>query len=162
MTTKDLYKYNLKNAYSGMQGIISIICAALVVFVFIWKFDSLTVMYKVLFIVLALAFLIYIPVSLYLRSKQVMARSDVFKEPLTFILEDEQLRIESALASEDDQTILPWADVFKVTKSNSQILIYTNRISAFIIPREQVKDIEPQLIEILKSKVDSYKLRSFK
>ena len=62
MTAKDLYKYNLRNAYTGMQGILSILFAILVIFVFIWKFDALTLVYKLLFIALAVAFLVYIPI----------------------------------------------------------------------------------------------------
>lgn len=159
MTTKDLYKYNLKNAYSGMQGILSILFAILVIVVFVWKFDLLTTVYKVLFIALAVAFLVYIPISLYLRTKQVMASTPVFKEPLTFIMEDEQIRIESPVEVEGAEGILPWEDIFRVSKTKSQILIYTNRVSAYIIPRDQIKEIEPQLIEIIKSKVEDFKLR---
>ena len=162
MTAKDLYKYNLRNAYTGMQGILSILFAILVIFVFIWKFDALTLVYKLLFIALAVAFLVYIPISLYLRTKQVMANTPVFKEPLTFIMEDEQMRIESPVEVEDSQGVLPWEDVYRVTKTGSQILIYTNRISAYIIPRDQITDVEPQLIEILKSKVEDFKLRGIK
>lgn len=162
MTTKDLYKYNLRNAYTGMQGILSILFAVLVVFVFIWKFDSLTLVYKLLFIALAIAFLVYIPVSLYIRTKQVMATTDVFKEPLTFIMEDEQIRIESPVEVEDAQSVLPWEDVYRVTKTGSQILIYTNRVSAYIIPRDQIAEVEPKLIEIIKAKIEDFKLRGVK
>ncbi len=161
MTTKDLYKYNLRNAYSGMQGILSIICAALVVFVFIWKFDSLSLVYKVLFIALAIAFLLYIPIALYLRSKQVIAKSDVFREPLTFIFSDEEINIQSPVATEEDETLLPWADIYKVVKTKSLILIYTNRVSAYIIPLEQITDKEKEIIDALKSKVEGFKLRGF-
>lgn len=162
MTTRDLYKYNLRNAYTGMQGILSILFAILVVFVFIWKIDSLTLVYKILFIALAVAFLVYIPVSLYLRTKQVMANTPVFKEPLTFTMEDELIRIESPVEVDDAQSVLPWEDVYRVTKTGSQILIYTNRVSAYIIPRDQITDIEPQLIDILKARVEDFKLRGVK
>ena len=162
MTAKDLYKYNLRNAYTGMQGILSILFAILVIFVFVWKFDALTLVYKLLFIALAVAFLVYIPISLYLRTKQVMANTPEFKEPLTFIFEDEQIRIESPVEVEGAQSVLPWEDVYRVTKTSSQILIYTNRVSAYIIPRDQITDVEPQLIEILKAKVEDFKLRGIK
>lgn len=159
MTTKDLYKYNMRNAYTSMQGILSIICSALVVFVFIWKFDSLTLLYKALFVVLAFAFLAYIPISLYIRSKQIVATTDVFKEPLTFIFEDEAINLKSPVATEDDETILPWEDIYRVVRTKSLILIYTNRVSAYIIPREQIADKEEEIITTLKDKVDSFKLR---
>lgn len=159
MTTKDLYKYNMRNAYTSMQGILSIICSALVVFVFIWKFDSLTLLYKALFVVLAIAFLAYIPISLYIRSKQIVATTDVFKEPLTFIFEDEAINLKSPVATEDDETILPWEDIYRVVRTKSLILIYTNRVSAYIIPREQIADKEEEIITTLKDKVDSFKLR---
>ena len=63
---------------------------------------------------------------------------------------------------EGAQGVLPWEDVYRVTKTSSQILIYTNRVSAYIIPRDQIADVEPQLIEILKSKVEDFKLRGIK
>ena len=159
MTTKDLYKYNMRNAYTSMQGILSIICSALVVFVFIWKFESLSMVYKALFVVLAIAFLAYIPISLYIRSKQIVATTDVFKEPLTFIFDEEAINIKSPVATEDDETVLPWEDIYKVVKTKSLLLIYTNRVSAYIIPREQIVDKEKEIIDVLKDKVDAFKLR---
>lgn len=159
ITAKDLYKYNMRNAYTSMQGILSIICAALVVFVFIWKFDSLTLVYKILFIVLAVAFLVYIPIALYLKSKQIIAKSDVFKEPLTYVMTEDGIEIKSPVATDEDEVILPWADIFKVSRTKTQLLIYTNRVSAYIIPRDQITDIEPEIIEALKDKVDSFKMR---
>ena len=61
ISAKDLYRFNMRNAYTSIQGILSIICAALVAFVFIWKFDKLSAPYMVLFVILFVLFLVYIP-----------------------------------------------------------------------------------------------------
>ena len=161
VTAKDLYRYNMRNAYTSFQGILSIICAALVVFVFVWKFDALNVPYIILFIVLALAFLLYIPISLWIRSNQIVKTSDVFKEPLTFVFGDESIAVTSPIMTEADEVNLPYNDVFRVTKTSKDILIYTNRVSAYIIPREQVTALESQLLEMLKSKVEDFKIKGF-
>ncbi len=158
VTAKDLYRYNMRNAYTSMQGVLSIICSALVVFVFIWKFEKLSVPYMILFIVLALAFLLYIPVSLWFRSNQIVKESAVFKSALTFTFTDEFIKVTSP-AAEEEQVELPYSDIFKVAKTGKYILIYTNRVSAYILPKSQV-DAE-KLTDLFKEKVEDYKLRGF-
>ena len=161
MSGMDLYSFNMKNAYSGMQGILSIVCAALVVFVLVWKFEKLNTMYVILFIVLALAFLLYIPISLWFRSMQVVKTNEIFKEPLTYTFDEENITVTSPVMTEDEHVVLPYSDVFRVTKTRKHILIYTNRISAYIIPRAQVGDTEQDVLNVLKEHVDSFKLKGF-
>lgn len=156
LTAKDLYRFNMRNAYTSTQGILSIICAALVVFVFIWRFDRLTVPYMILFIILAIVFIIYIPVSLWLRSNQVFKNNEIFKEPLTYSFTDEDITVTSPSAQEEEAH-LRYDDIYKVVVTKGYILIYTNRISAYIIPRGF--DDETKVMDFLTDKVDNYKLR---
>ena len=157
----DFFRYNMRNAYTSMQGILSIVFAALVIFVFIWKFDRLTVPYMILFILLAVAFLVYIPISLWLRSNQLIKTSDIFKEPLTLTFTDEAIIVTSPVMTEEENTSFTYEDIFKVAKTKNYILLYTNRISAYIIPRGQLADKEAELEGIIKDKVDDFKLRGF-
>ncbi len=161
ISAKDLYRFNMRNAYTSMQGILSIICAALVAFVFIWKFDKLSGPYLVLFVILFLLFLVYVPASLWMKSKQIVKKSDVFKEPLGYSFGEEGILITSSTVPDDENVMLPWEDIFKVIKNKNYILIYTNRISAYIIPREQIADKEEEISEALISKVEDFKLKGF-
>ena len=162
LTAKDLYRFNMRNAYTSMQGILSIVFAALVMFVFVWKFDTLSTPYKILFIALAILFLVYIPVSLWLRSKQISAKSDVFKEPLKFIFGDEIIRVETTAGDDEDSAEFGYSEIFKVVRNKNYILIYTNRVSAYIIPRRLIVNEEESLTSILRDKVDDFKLRGLK
>ena len=160
-TAKDFFKYNMRNAYTSMQGILSIVFAALVVFVLIWKFEKLNVPYIILFIVLAIAFLVYIPISLWLRSKQLVKENEVFSKPLTLTFTDENISVASPVMMEEENVTFTYADIYKAVKSKNYLLIYTNRISAYIIPRVQLADTESELENILRNKVDGFKLRGF-
>ncbi len=42
----------------------------------------------------------------------------------------------------DTKAILPWENVFKAVSTKDQLLIYSNKINAYILPLTQVKDYE--------------------
>lgn len=158
MTANDMFKFNLKNAYKSLQGVMSIIGAALIIFVLIWKFEVITPLYVFLFILLAVLFLVYIPATLFLKSKQAVVNNKVFTEPLQFDVDEEKIVVTAIALPEEEAAVLPWNKVFSVRISKTQILIYSNRKNAYIIPRSQIEDVEEQLINMIRNNVEGFKL----
>lgn len=155
LTVKDMYRFSMYHSYSGIQGITSIVIAVLAFFVAGRTYGSVETMYTVLYVVFGVLFLTYMPVHLYLRAKQQILTSEVFKNPLHF-----QVTGEKITSSQNGQTAdLPWEQIYKVVETKSNILVYSSRINAFVLPKSQLQDAYGPLREIMREKLPGYRLK---
>ncbi|QFJ54697.1 YcxB family protein [Pseudobutyrivibrio xylanivorans] len=153
---EDLYRFNLHHAYTSSQGIISVVLFILLIAVWILRFPQLSLIYKVLYPVIATVFLLYIPMSLKLRVKTQM-QQEVFQYPLTYELVDTGIKVSSP--STEEPAELPWEYVYKISTWKDYLLIYSNRVNAYIIPRKDIKDVYEPIIDYIKNHVEDYKLQ---
>ena len=155
ISEKDLYRFNIYHAYTSSQGIFSIIVAVLFMATAIMRWSDLSDLYKVMYPLVAILFLLYIPMSLRLKAKNQILQP-VFAEALTYKFTDEGLVVSSPTA--EDEATLPWEYIYKVVAVNNCIYIFSNRVNAYIIPKEFFGDKYDVAIDFMKSHVDDYKL----
>ena len=153
---EDLYSYNIFHAYHSSQGIISIILFVLLVAVWILRFTTLSIAYRVLYPIVAVIFLLYIPLTLRARVK-VQMKQDVFMYPLTYELKEDGLWISSQTA--DEPAELPWEYIYKIATWKGYLLIYSNRVNAYIIPIKDIQSEYSNIIDFIKLHVEDYKLQ---
>jgi hypothetical protein len=55
--------------------------------------------------------------------------------------------------------MLGWKEIYKMISTKSQVLIYSNRVNAYIIPREQLGDQYEDLKAIAKEQLEKYRFR---
>ena len=152
---EDLYRYNLHHAYTSMQGIFSILISALLLVTWALQFEKLSSVYVVLYPVIAILFLCYIPANLKLKSKQQMSQ-EVFKHPLDYELCDTCIRVSSITCEEESE--LPLEYIYKVVVWKEYLLIYTNRVNAYIVPQKDISGIYDSVKEYFKNHLEDYKL----
>ena len=153
---EDLYKYNLYHTYTSNQGILSVILFVLLIAVWILRFQQLTLVYRVMYPAVAVVFLLYIPMSLKLRVKNQMLQ-EVFQHPLTYELTETGIVISSPTT--DEPAELPWEYVYKISNWKDYLLIYSNRVNAYIIPMSDIEDQYTDIKEFVKNHVEDYKLQ---
>ena len=88
---------------------------------------------------------VYLPVTLWMRSAQVAALSPAFKEPLHYRLDDEGLTISQG---ENEETI-KWDNCVKAVSTTRSVLVFTSRTTATIFPRKQLGDKIPPVIQCI-------------
>lgn len=54
---------------------------------------------------------------------------------------------------------LPWEQIYKVVETKSNILVYSSRINAFVLPKDQMGGEYDNFRGILKEKLPSYRLK---
>jgi hypothetical protein len=54
---------------------------------------------------------------------------------------------------------MPWEAVYKAVSTKRQILIYSTRINAYIIPREQIGDQYDAFVELAGKMLEPYRMR---
>lgn len=155
VTEQDLYKFNIHHAYTSRQGIFSILVAVLILATWIMRFETLSQVYMILYPVVAMLFLFYIPFNLKLRAKQ-QSLQDVFSHPLNYNLSDSGIKITSPVA--DEPVDLPWEYIYKIVTWKQYLLVYTNRVNAYIIPKADIESSYDSVVTIIKNNVEDYKL----
>ena len=134
----DLYDYNLKYTYSQFINILAEIIGVLAVAYGIYSAN-----YPLA--VIGAVVVVYLPITLWMRSAQVAALSPAFKEPLHYRLDDEGLTISQG---ENEETI-KWEDCVKAVSTTRSVLVFTSRTTATIFPRKQLGDKIPLVIQCI-------------
>ena len=153
---QDLYRFNLFHTYTSTQGILSVALFVLLIAVWIMRFSVLSPIYRLFYPLVAIIFLVYIPGSLKLRVKNQMTQ-EVFQHPLTYELTESGIIVSSPASQEPAE--LPWEYIYKVSTWKEYLLIYSNRVNAYIIPKEDIKDVYSPAIDYIKKHVEDYKLQ---
>ncbi len=156
ISERDLYRFNLHHIYTSSQGIISVALFVLLIAVWIMRFSVLSTIYKIFYPLVAVIFLLYIPFSLKMRAK-AQVQQEVFRHPLTYEFADSGIIITSPASEEPAE--LPWEYIYKISTWKDYLLIYSNRINAYIIPLEDIKNNYDGIVSFIKTKVEDYKLQ---
>lgn len=156
LTSDDMYRFNLYHAYSSLQGILSIVVGIFIIGVIIFSGQFEGFVAAAPYVALALVFLFYIPVTLRFRSKRQIMMSDVLKDVLHYELTEEGVQVTSAVQSES--ATLPWKDVYKAVTTKHNLLVYSNRVNAYVIPKAQIEEVLPQVYDAFEKHCEDYRL----
>ena len=130
MTWKEIYKFTMYHTYHSFAGILGVILSVMALMNLIISFDKLSDQSKTIMTIVAAWFLIFEPLRMLVRSKSQMKLSKAYKKPLNYIVNEDGITVSQ---DEESQTI-EWKQLFKVVETNSQFLVYSNRINSFIFP----------------------------
>lgn len=156
LSDKDMYRFNMYHAYTSTQGILSIVVAIVILLVTYVCRDRLGTQNIVIYLAFAAIFLFYMPVSLKMRSKRQIALSDVLQGVLTYELTEEGVVV--ATDTSDETATLPWDMIYKVVTNKHQLLIYSNRVNAYVVPLECIADQKDAVYGVFRDKVEDYRL----
>ena len=156
LETKDLYLFNMGQAYKGLQGIISIVIPAMIFVYTVYNRDNVSIGTSILNIGIGILLLVYVPISLYLRSSKIVKSDEVLSKPLHYAVSEEGIRVTQGEAD----ALLEWKNVYRMVAKGSRVLIYSNRIHAYIIPRHQVEKEYDALVELAKTKLEKYRIKA--
>lgn len=155
LTQQDMYRFNLYHAYKGTQGILSVIMSVLSFFLAVKTYGTIAWNYTFLYVAFGVLFLVYIPVALYLSTKRKFLTSEELRNALHYAVDETGIHTSQKDASAD----LPWEQVYKIVSNRHNILIYSNRINAYIIPREQIAEQYTAIYDIAKAQLPDYRFK---
>jgi predicted permease len=155
LSQKDLYRFNMYQTYTGFQGWTSIVLGILGFVMAGISFQNGKISYTLLYTAVGFLFLLYIPVALWFRAKEILKTNKVLASTLHYEISDKNIHVSQGKETGD----MEWEAVYKIVANAKQILIYSNRKSAYIIPMEQIGDQYVAFREIAEQKLEKYKLR---
>lgn len=153
---KDLLKFNLLQAYKGMQGVMSIFLPFLAFAYAVTSYGQVSMGYTLLYIGLGVLFLFYVPVSLWLRSNKVVKdENNALSKTLHYEFEEDVIRVSVG----EESVEFKWENIFQMKTSGQMLLVYTNRINAYILPLAQVGDKYADLSKLAHAKLEKYRIK---
>lgn len=156
INAKDLFRFNMHQAYRGMQGILSIVLPVLVFAYAVTSYGQVSIGSTLVYIGLGIVFLVYVPVSLWLRvNKIVKDENNALSKSLHYEFEEELIRVSVG----EESVEFKWENIFQMKTSGKQLLVYTNRINAYILPLTQVGDKYDELSKLAHAKLEKYRIK---
>lgn len=152
---KDLFRFNMHQTYTTTQGPVSIILAVLVLVMAAVRYTQMEYGYAALYVGVAILFIVYIPVSLWQRAKLALKKNQVLANTLHYQVSEKGIQVVQG----EDSGLLEWSMVYKLVATKQQILIYSNRVNAYIIPKEQLGDNYDTFKLIAENNLEKFRLK---
>ncbi len=148
MTTMILYDYMLRHTYNSFSGILGSSIGALFLLGFLGT-RSLPYLLAGIFL------LLYLPGSLLCRAQKQMRATPAFQKTLCYRFDEEGIRV----SQDGESQLLPWADMYKAVSSGKSIIVYHNRVNAWIFPRRDMGELTPKVIEMISTHMPPEKVK---
>ena len=154
LTEKDLYDFNIYQIYRSSQGIISILLAIIVWVMAGITFSNGQIAYGLMYLAGGFVFLFYIPLSLKLRVKNTMNTNEVLSGVLHYEVTDKAISVSQG----EEAAELMWSQIYKLVANDKRVLVYSNRVNAYIIPRNQINEKYDDFMHLAKNSLEKYRL----
>lgn len=149
LTVGDLYDYNLRHSYTQISTLLATAVGIAGVSVGLYWRQQ----YWIMMVVIGALLILYMPITLFVKSSQTIALSPAMKKPVHYLLNEEGITVTQG----DQSQTLPWDGVTKAVSTGRSIIIYTSKNSASVFPRKQVGESLPVLIQTISANLDPKK-----
>lgn len=144
----DLYDYMLRHSYNSASGMIGSCFGALLV-----VFSLGTGQW--LYLVFGLIILLYLPWTLFIRSRKQILTNASFQQSLHYTLDEEGITISQG----EDAVKYLWEEMHKAVSTGRSIILYTSPTNATIFPRKQLEDKSKAVIEMISTHMPPAKVK---
>lgn len=144
----DLYDYMLRHSYNSPAGIVgSTFGAILILFALATR--------QWIFVVLGVVMLLYLPWTLFLKSRSQILGNPAFQEPLRYLLDEEGLTVSQGELQEK----MAWEDMHKAVSTGRSIILYTSHVNATIFPKRQMGDRGAAVAEMISTHMPAARVK---
>ncbi len=144
----DLYDYNLRHAYNSASGILGSVLGALMIVVGLGRGTWI-------FVIGGAVLLLYLPWTLFIRSKQQVLNNPAFREPLHYVLDDQGITISQGEATATQS----WDDMVRAVSTVRSVIVYTSKVNATIFPKKQMGDKTASVIACISTHMPPKKVK---
>ncbi len=144
----DLYDYMLMHHFSSAAGVMGGTLGALMIIV------SLSTK-QWLFLIGGIVLLLYLPWTLFIKSRQQALNNPVFKQPLHYVLDEQGITISQG----EESTSQSWEQMVKAVSTSKSIIVYTSRVNATIFPKKQMGDKTASVVEVISRNMPPKKVK---
>lgn len=149
LTVGDLYDYNLRHSYTKISTLLATVVGIAGIAVGLYWRQQ----YWMMMVAIGALLVLYMPITLFVKSSQTIALSPVMKKPVHYLMNEKGITV----TLDGQSQTLPWSGVVKAVSTGRSIIIYTSKNSASVFPRKQLGEALPALIQTIATNVDPKK-----
>lgn len=143
-----LYDYLLYHTYTGTTGLLGTIAGALLVVAYFMAGS-------ILYLIFGVLVLVYLPWTLFIRSKKQYLANPAFKESLHYTFNEEGMTV----SQKDTSGQIAWENLYKAVSTPKSIVIYTSPVNASIFPKKDLGEHKAALIEVISTHMPPKKVK---
>lgn len=143
-----MYEFLMKNAYQGIKGIAGILVSAGAFVLYLNGFGGNDSFMNTLLLIIA-ALMVFNPFYLYYKALKQVKLNQVFQEPLNYMVNDEGI----AVGQGEENAMIPWDAVVRVTETRKSTLVYLSKQIAYIFPKDELSNNYEPFKEMIKEHV---------
>ncbi|MDO5021445.1 MAG: YcxB family protein [Lachnospiraceae bacterium] len=143
-----LYDYLLYHTYTGTTGLLGTIAGALLVVAYFMAGS-------ILYLIFGVVVLVYLPWTLFIRSKKQYLANPAFKESLHYTFNEEGMTV----SQKDTSGQIAWENLYKAVSTPKSIVIYTSPVNASIFPKKDLGEHKAALIEVISTHMPPKKVK---
>ena len=144
----DLYDYMMRHSFNSPAGILgSSFGAVLILFALLSR--------RWMILVLGIVMLLYLPWTLFLKSRKQILNNPSFQEPLQYLLDEEGLTISQG----EEEAKMAWEDMHKAVSTSRSIILYTSPVNATIFPKRELEGKITSVIEMISTHMPPAKVK---
>lgn len=148
ITAGVLYDYMLRHTYYSASGLIGTMVGVLFI---IWFFSK----GGAIFLIAGVIILLYLPWTLFIKSRQQMLNTPAFKEPLHYKMTEEGIEVSQG----EEVQAQKWEDMFKAVSTQRSIIVYTSPVNASIFPKRNLGEMTSGVIEMISTHMPPAKVK---
>ncbi len=146
LTAKDLWHFTMYHAYFGMTGVFCVIFTLSAVVLILTRWEVLETYQKGLLVICLLLFTVWQPGLLYYKARR-QAKRPAIAAPMELTFS----RSEGLLVRQNGQSAqFSWDQIGRVDRRGSMLIIYMDRIHAYLLPKTVLGEDEEGFCKMLK------------
>lgn len=148
LTAADLWKFSMYHANRGLLLPFNLLITFGALFMLIFRWNEFSSAYRILLLMCVGMFTIWQPVLLYLKASK-QARMSAVKDEMKVAFLQDGVQVEQV----GKKALITWEQVARVERTPSMIVLYMDRIHAYLVPKSVLGDSEQELREYLRKMV---------
>lgn len=145
----DLYHFLLQYNYKSFGGIFGLIISLLSLMYVITTFGKHDMRTNIIFLFIGLLWTVIQPLLLLQKAAQQTTKNEAYKAALEYEFDNTGLKIYQG----KEKAEVLWENIVRVKEDRKQILLFTSRVHACILPKEQFVEELQQIKVLIQEKV---------
>ncbi len=155
LTEKDMVRFNLYHSYSHFSSWFAVALAVVAIVVSVITYGKVSGTLTVLYILVALLILVYMPLNTMLSAKRRIKFMPDLLAPLHYEVGEEGIHVTKG----EEEALLEWNQIFRMCCFKDTIYIYSSRIYAYVIPIAALGEHEQEFRAMAREKCEPRRLR---
>jgi hypothetical protein len=148
ITPNILYDYMLRHTYSSLSGLMGSLVGVMMLMLFGSNRQPIC-------LIIGIVILLYLPWTLFIKSRQQALNTPAFRKPLHYRLSEEGIEV----SQDDTAEKMGWDGMYKAVSTTHSIIVYTARTSACIFPKKDLGENKYKVIEIISTHMPPKKVK---